>query len=493
MERFCRYFRKNPYLVPLFGILLISLFFRTYQIIERLEYNHDGDLYSWIAKDIIVNHHPRLIGQLTSAPGIFIGPFYYYLNVPFFLLFNMDPIGATAPLTIIAILTTLSYFLVFSKLFNNTVGLISSFFHATLFTSVSFDRWIVPSTPANIWSVWYFYTVVKISRGDFSVLPLLGILTGLIWHIHIALAPSLLAVPIAFLVSKKIPKLKQILISFVAFSITSIPLFLFEIRHNFSQTTSLLNGFTVNHGGEKGVSKLIQVIEMISKNINTLFLAPQSLPQTFSYLFTVILLMLGIILVIKKIITIKTTLPLLGWLIGVVAFFTFSSSLISEYYFYSIEIIFIGIVSLTLSKLTRALVIIILSLILIKNAFYFVNTDIYHKGYMERKAVANYITQDAKNKNYPCVGITYITTPGENVGFRYFFYLNSLHLVHPSLDIPVYNIVIPDELSNEPKKKFGHIGVIPPINIPSKETIEKSCQTPNTNLTDPMLGYVQRF
>lgn len=484
------YVKKN-YLILLGSIIIISLFFRTFQLIGRLGFDHDGDLSAWIVKDIVVNHHFRLIGQLTSAPGIFIGPLYYYLLIPFYLITNMDPVGGTILITVIGLLTTLSYFFVFSKLFNTQAGLIAAFLQATLLSLVELDRWVVPSTPSNLWVIWYFYTVVKISRGDFFFLPLLGILIGLIWHIHIALAPVLIAVPIAFIVSKKVPKLKQVFFGLMAFFITSIPLFIFEIRHNFSQTISFIQGLTIDHGGGKGLPKLISVLEMVSKNINTLFLAPQSLPQTLSYFFTSALIVLGIILVIKKVTTIKTALPLLSWLAGAVVFFAFSSSLISEYYFYSIEIIFIGIVSLTLSRLTRVLTLIILSLILIKNVFYFVSIDIYHKGYVERKAVANYISQDAKNKNYPCVGISYITTPGENVGFRYFFYLNSLRLVHPSLDIPVYNIVIPDELSNEPKKKFGHIGVIPPTYIPPKETIEKSCQSPNTNLTDPMFGYVQ--
>ena len=71
-------------------ILLIGFFFRTYHIVEWLDFGHDADLYSWIIKDILVNHHPRLIGQLTSAPGIFIGPLFYYLLAPFFVLTKMD-------------------------------------------------------------------------------------------------------------------------------------------------------------------------------------------------------------------------------------------------------------------------------------------------------------------------------------------------------------------------------------------------------------------
>ncbi|MDP2632825.1 MAG: hypothetical protein Q8P25_03835 [Candidatus Curtissbacteria bacterium] len=85
-------FSKKGRFPPL--VILLPLFFRTYDIVNRFEFAHDGDLYSWIIKDIVVDKHLRLIGQLTTAPGIFIGPAFYYMLIPFFLLTKMDPLGA---------------------------------------------------------------------------------------------------------------------------------------------------------------------------------------------------------------------------------------------------------------------------------------------------------------------------------------------------------------------------------------------------------------
>lgn len=491
------FFKKRPHLLILGLILLIGLFFRTYEIVERFEFAHDGDLYSWIAKDIIVNKHPRLLGQLTTAPGIFIGPAFYYLLVPFFLVTNMDPIGTVIPTTIIGLLTILSYYFIFSKIFNAKVGLIASFLYAVLLTNAGSDRWVVPTNPTNLWVVWYFYTILMISRGKYFLLPVLGVLIGLIWHIHIALVPTLIAIPAAFFVARKLPDRKQILFFFTALFITSIPLIAFEIRHGFSQTHSLIGNFSSEHGGGTGFSKLFNVLNMIVKNINALFFAPQSLPIFLKPIFVILLFLSTLFISFKrKLISKEDLFPLLIWIIGVVGFFTISSSLISEYYFYSIEIIFTTLVSLTLyfiyksSKLGAFLIIILLVIILIKNLYSFTFGYIYHKGYVEKKALVNYIVQDAKIKGFPCVGISYITTPGENVGFRYFFYLANLHLTHPSIDVPVYNIVIPDEFSTEVKQKFGHIGLIPPTNIPADDVIKKNCEGPNTNLTDPMFGFV---
>jgi 4-amino-4-deoxy-L-arabinose transferase-like glycosyltransferase len=488
---------KRSHLLLLVAILLISIFFRTYQIIERYGYGHDAELFNWIVKDIIVKHHPRLIGQLTSAPGIFIGPLFYYLLVPFFILFKMDPVAALVPVTLIGVLTTLCYFIVFSKLFNKTAGLIAAFLQAILLPWIAFDRRIVPSTPTNLWVIWYFYTIIQIARGNFFVLPLLGVLIGLIWHIHIALLPTLFALPFSFLVSKKLPKVRQLFWFSTTFFLTNLPLIIFEAKHNFIQSKSLVANFTSNHGGGSGAEKLIYMINLLSKNINNLFISPYSLPQAFKPLFLLGILSLSLFLIKRKVLSKKETIPLSMLLLGVIGFFTFSSSFISEYYLYNLEIIFVGLISLTLSLLFKGspgkiLVILILGGLFIKNSYHFLTDYIYKKDYQERKQVVEFITSDAGQKGFPCIGISYITDPGENTGFRYFFYLKNQHLVHPSLDVPVYNIVIPDELSlGEVKQKFGHIGVIPPTKIPTKAIIDRTCQTPNTNLTDSLFGYVE--
>ena len=442
--------------------------------------------------------HLRLAGQETSAPGIFIGPLFYYLLIPFFLLFNMDPVAAQIPITIIGILTVISYYLVFSKLFNIRTGLIAAFLYAVLISSaVWFDRRLAPSTPTNLWTIWYFYTVIMLSRGNFKVLPVLGLLISLIWHIHIALLPALFAVPVAFLAAKKLPNTSQIRNFFIVLLISSLPLIIFELKHNFQQTLNLTQNFTVAREGAKGLYKFQVVLEMITKNLNSLLFAPQSFKLTNNFIFPILILASALFAVKKKLITINELVPLYVWILAVVLFFSISSSPISEYYFYNIEIIFLAIISLLLyhlmksSRTGKILVILILSIVVLKNMFALITSDYYHKGYIEKKAVVDYIYHDAKNKDFPCFSINYITSPGENVGFRYFFYLKQAKLAVPGRGSPVYSIVIPDEYAlKEVKVKFDHIGIIPPKETASPDVIKEACSGQNTNLTDPMLGYV---
>ena len=305
MSSLILYFKKRPHFFILGLILIVGLFFRTYQAVERFEFAHDGDLYSWIIKDILINHHLRLIGQLTSAPGIFIGGLFYYLLIPFFLLFRMDPIGVTLFSTITGLLTILSYYIVFTKLFNKEVGFISAFLYAVLLPTVGSDRWVVPTITTNLWVVWYFYIILEIIRGKYKFLPLLGILISLIWHVHIALIPTLLTIPFAFILSKKLPSPKKIIQFLIYFFVTSLPLFAFEIKHGFQQSQALISNLTTSKEDSIGLYKLILVLNMISKNINSLLFAPQSFKLTENLFFIFIILFSAVILMRKKILLYK--------------------------------------------------------------------------------------------------------------------------------------------------------------------------------------------
>ncbi|OGE38080.1 hypothetical protein A3F00_04760 [Candidatus Daviesbacteria bacterium RIFCSPHIGHO2_12_FULL_37_11] len=481
-------------------ILIIALFFRTYAVVERFEYAHDADLFSWIVKDIVVNHHSRLIGQLTSANGIYIGSFFYYLLIPFFWLTHMDPIGSIVPITIIGMSTVFSYWWVFKKLFNPTIGFIAAFLYGTLLWTVQFDRHVYPSTLSNIWTIWFFYVVISISRGKYQVLPILGILIGLVWHIHIALAPTLLTIPVAAMLSLKVPNIKQLFLFFLTLVITSVPLIIFETRHNFIQTISLFNNFSVDHGGGSGLPKLNLILIKLSSNIQNLIFYPSTQNIVPPILILTGILLSGIFIVKKKLMHFKELIPLYVWITGVVLFFTFSSTIISEYYFANVEVVFIGILSMLTylvfksSNAGKYFILTLLSVILIKNFIFFITQDYYNKGYLERKGVVEFISKDSKEKGFSCIAVSYITTPGENVGFRYFFYLKNLHVNQPWSGSPVYSVVLPDELAaGDNEVLFGHIKVIPPNSnqIKSPEEIKRSCSGQNSNLTDPLFGYTE--
>lgn len=489
--------KKSTVLILLF-ILTLGLFFRSYKIVERFGFGHDTDLLSWIIKDIVIDHHPRLIGQQTSALGVFIGPLYYYSIIPFYMLTNMDPVGGVYFTLLIGTLTIFSYYFVFSRLFNQQVGFIASFLHAVLFAPIGFDRWLVPTITTKLWSVWYLYCLIQLGRGKFYSLPILGVMIGLIWHVHLALLPTLLAIPVALLFSKKIPDRKNSLLFLGSLGLTSLPFILFELKHNFIQIGSIYGSFFKDQGGIKGLYRIQDIGNKISTNISDFLLAPTHVSLEYKWLIALTVIGIGCFLAFKKILKRSEALILATWAIGLIAYFSLSSTITSEYYFSNLEGIYMLIVSLFLywifksSFFGKVAVVLILGFILSRNLFLYFTVEPYHIGYSEKKAITEYIVNDSKAKGFPCVAINYITMPGENTGFRYLFFLHKLKLAPPSNQVPVYSIVFPYEWSkNEVTGIFGHMGVIAPAKIPDKKTIEQGCSGKDTNLEDSMFGFVE--
>lgn len=492
---------KRTGLLFLLSIIGIAIFFRSYQIVEHFEFAHDGDLYSWIVKDIVVNHHLRLIGQLTSTEGIFIGPLFYYFLIPFYLLSSMNPLGVLLFAVLVGIVIVLSYYFVFSKLFGAPAGLIAAFLQASLFSRVATDRWVVPTITSNLWGVWYLYTVLMLARGNFVVFPLLGLLVGLIWHINFSLAPVLLVAPVAVIASRKLPKCSDVIKAVGMFILPMLPFVLFEFKHGFIQTNSFIKSFIINQGGGSGIDKFNHVFQQVVGNTVSLFFYPQREIFIAGNFFFYIILGLGLILVLKKKIEKKLLLILYLWIFSVVLFFSISSKITSEYYFSIIDTAVLAIIIISLAALYRfskigiAIVIVILLCIILQSLLIlFTDKGYSRRGYLERKAVAEYIAKDAKNKDYPCISISYIASLGEDFGFRYMYYLNKLNLSKQGEDIPNYTIIPSTDRNDIPEvidKSFGAIGVVYPKKDYDLIKTSKSCSSEDQNMIEPLFGYTQ--
>ena len=474
----------------LFLILLLGLFFRTYKLETFYIFNHDQDLYSWIVKDILVDHHLRLIGQLTSINGVFIGPLFYYLLIPFFLLSRLDPIGATILTTLIGLATIFSLYFVFSRFFDKNAGLIAAFLYAVSIPSAFFDRWVVPTQPAILWSVWFLYAIFLLQKGDRRSLFIIAVLLALIWHIHLVLMPLALLIPLAvFLSDKKVPAKKYISPA-VLFVFLMFPFWFFEIRHGFQQTLGLLGSFTQKTDYPNGLYRLSIIISNASHYLWA------NLPFNYDKIFYPLnflpLVGLSIFLKYKKILTYKYILILLSWVVLIIFPQFLQRKAVSEYYFSSLMVVSLLIFSLFIAYLFKSfgkiIVLFLLLLFLVFNFFMLLKTSENRDVYLYKKQVVQYIKNDADAHRYPCVSISYIADFGSGVGFRYLFWFEDVRTILPGKGAPIYNIVIPwGTAASEIDIKFGQLGV---INPKKQEFIDdKVCTDPKNQLV-PLLGFV---
>lgn len=463
----------------LFFILLLGLFFRIYKLEIFYPWGHDQDLFAWIAKDIVVDHHFRLIGQETSVIGVFIGPIFYYLIALSFALFNMNPLSASIPTVILSLLTIFSIYFVFSKFINKTVGLTGAFIYAVSPGIVFLDRWVVPTQPTTLWTVWFLYILFSILKGNYNNFIPLAILLGLIWHVHIAFIPLLALLPLSFLLlPKKIRSInlnfKNIFISLLILFSLLLPLIAFEIRHDFQQIRGLLTATKEERGDVKGFDRLVKTLDASGKSLSGIFILNNNsleLPLNVTIFLPLLFLLSILYLGQTKELSKNQTIILLSWA-GITILSQFlSKRSISEYYLNNLFIIFILSLAIFLNKinsiskkipLTLIICVTFLSLV----TFWIVTRPNAEDGYLQRKLTIEYIKKDANNHKYPCIAINYIQSQkGLPNGYRYLFWLYGLNVITPGNDVPVYDIVTPWTISGkEITAKFGYYGVILPRN-----------------------------
>jgi len=489
-----RFVRLNKTFILLITILIVGFYLRVFRATELMGFGHDSDVISWIVKDIVVNKHFRLVGQEISFQGIFIGPFYYYLLVPFYLLFGMNPVGGVYLSALLGVFNIWSFYYVFSKIFDKKAGFLAALFYSISFVAVTNDRGMIPTTPIIVWSLWYFYATDLFLKGfQKRSFVIFGILIGLIWHINVVLVLMLPSIIFVKFLSKHKLDLRAALYGLVSLFLISLPFLAFELRHKFPQLRSLANIF--NASSSSGLQLLDRtqiVLGLAAESVTGLVFEPI---VKNNYLLPVALFLVFVILVKNKLLTLKQALILLTWPLIILVFFSIYPVVLIEYYLngmmiFWIVIIIIAVNYLLSSKRFWIVGVLLLIAFVISNISRVAALKSNKIGYVERRAVARYIKDDARKQNYPCVAVSHMSAPGYDLGYRYLFWLEDMHVNHPESGSPIYTIVFPTNLAGRVDKEFGVIGVVlPDRDRYETDIVSESCSGENTNLTDPMFKY----
>lgn len=302
-------------------IVIIGFFLRIYNAEELFLYSHDQDLAGWFIRDVLVDKHLRLIGQETSTQGIFIGALFYYLLIPFYLIFGLDPIGGVYLVAFLGVITIASFYFVFKRIFREKEGLISAALYTFSFYTIFSDREVVPTMPVILWTVWFFYGIhLILIRKTNSAFILLGLLTGLIWHINASLFLVLPLIPLATILSKEKKSLKAICLGIGVLFFTSLPLVVFEFKHGFIQGRAFWTALTTNqYDIVSGYDKFLRTLNLAGKNIKG-FLWGDLLDISFRTTFFLGLLLLTYLFV-KKLISLNwAAIIVFSWIVLFVGF-----------------------------------------------------------------------------------------------------------------------------------------------------------------------------
>lgn len=298
-------FKNDPYLYALIPVFLIGVFLRFYKLEEYAMFLADQGRDAIIIKRILTLEHWPAIGAPTSVGQIYLGPFYYYFIAPWLWIFNFNPVGLAFGVAFFSSIFILLNYFIIKEFFNNKVALISSFFITFSYTLIEFSRFSWNPNLLPFFTLLTIYFLVKGLNTQKKVFYFLfgGFLSFCLQLHYLALflIPPIIFISIIRLIEMKKKgywqkKLFNFLISLFSFSLFSLPLLIFDLRHNFLNSKNFLNFFKNTDGViSNKLTEFLITFEVLNK-----YSFNFEMPRFFSVSLLVLFFITGIFLLKNK-------------------------------------------------------------------------------------------------------------------------------------------------------------------------------------------------
>ncbi len=245
MSKFRTFIKKTfsgKWTLPIFILILVFFVFTRFSFIEtKTSFGWDQVDNAWMAKNIIDDHNYPTVGmQAKGNTGFYIGPYYYYLITPFYLLTNLDPIASGVIAGITALLNFFLIYLLVRKILNEHVALIAVFINTFSFFVLASERTQWPVNFIAPVSLIIFFSLFKTIIGNSKYILLLVAAIGFSLHIHFTSIFYFLIVILSIpLMRKSKNKLRYILLS--------IPIAVFFVFPIAYSTLTLQKGNAVSY------------------------------------------------------------------------------------------------------------------------------------------------------------------------------------------------------------------------------------------------------
>lgn len=246
-------FKKNPVLcLVILFFLFLGTFLRSYRP-DLMAFNYDQGRDALVIWKLWHEGKFFLIGPVTGLAGIFLGPFYYYLIAPFYILGQGNPLYPYFFLVFLTMLAVLLCFYIAKKMHSNMAGLFALIIASSSAYIIQSSRWLSNPTPLLLTSVLLLFSLWKVME---SKKPIWWMTSALLIGLSMQLeaASGIFYIPMFIIFSiwqrKKLPSLNNSIAAFLAFFVTLIPQIIFNFRHD----NILLNNFYSLFVKQKGFS-----------------------------------------------------------------------------------------------------------------------------------------------------------------------------------------------------------------------------------------------
>ncbi len=236
--------RSHPTNYILLAIIIILAFFaRVYRLDQLLGFYFDQGRDAMVIWRLWHEARPFLIGPVTGLAGIFLGPLYYYLIAPFYLVGGGNPVTPAVFLAFLATAAILMLYYLGWKMQNRLTGLVAATIGAFSINLIRAGRWLANPTPILLtsmlllWSMWEIVcsktkspsVKLKVNRWWIIIALIIGI------SLQFEAASAVFYLPMILVFAlwqrKNLPDKKTFLTALGVFLVTLLPQIAFNFRH----------------------------------------------------------------------------------------------------------------------------------------------------------------------------------------------------------------------------------------------------------------------
>lgn len=227
---------SNPKTYILLSIILFLAFFvRVYRAGALMGFYYDQGRDALRIWEFWHQGKPFLVGPVTGLGGIFLGPLYYYLIAPFYLLGAGNPIYPAVFLAFLSTIAILTLYILGWKMHSRATGIIATSVASFSYYLVLAGRWLSNPTAIMLTSTLLLFSMWEIIEGkNKRWWIVVTILIALSLQLEAASAVFYLPMIIVFATWQRenLPNLKTFLISGFVFLISLLPQIIFNFRHD---------------------------------------------------------------------------------------------------------------------------------------------------------------------------------------------------------------------------------------------------------------------
>ena len=147
----------SPLNLLLLLVFLLAIFLRFKNLKGSLMFQGDQGRDALIVANIFKEKDLVFIGPVTSIGNMYLGPFYYYLMMPFLWLSYPSPMGPVYLVATLGVLTVALMYFLGKRIFSKKIAVLASIFLALSHTAVSLSRFSWNPNPSPLFSLLMFY------------------------------------------------------------------------------------------------------------------------------------------------------------------------------------------------------------------------------------------------------------------------------------------------------------------------------------------------